>query len=123
MSTLGEQQSTVLAMQRADLREPSARWVALHLSDFPESIPCGVFRFKAYDVLVWSAFHFAGGIFLLTFPQAFSSQGGKKKLLFFAPLIFMSMLRCGFESMGGAFYKQPQQHFVPRCVGNLFFKK
>lgn len=45
MSTLGEKQSMVLAMQRAGLPEPSAHWVVLHLSDFPESIPCGVFRY------------------------------------------------------------------------------
>lgn len=51
------------------------------------------------------------------------NKGEKKRLLFFAPLIFMSMLRFGFESVGGAFYKLPQQCFVPRGVSNLFFKK
>lgn len=35
----------------------------------------------------------------------------------------MSMLRFEFESLGGAFYKQPQQSFVPKGVSNLFFKK
>lgn len=109
MSTSSEKQS----MQRADLPETSAQWVVLHLSDFPESTPCGVFAsLKACVVLVWSTFHFTGGIFLLTFPQADPNciKWGKKK-------------RFRFESMSGAFYGQLHQGFVPRGVNNLFLKK
>lgn len=67
---------------------------------------------KAYVVLILSTFHFTGGIFLVTFPQADSDciKRGKKK-------------RFRFESMGGAFYEQLHQCFVPRGVNNLFFKK
>lgn len=50
-------------------------------------------------------------------------KGEKKRLLFFVRLIFMSVLRFVFESVGGAFYKLPQQCFGPRGVSNLFFKK
>lgn len=45
MSTLGERQNMVLAVQRAELPEPSAQLVELNLSSFPESAPCGVFHY------------------------------------------------------------------------------
>lgn len=109
MSNLGEKQS----MQRADLPEPSAQWVVLHLSDFPERIPCGVFHFIE-GLCCPGLIHFSihRWNISINFPTSWFRlhKRGKKK-------------RFRFESMGGAFYKQLHQWFVPKDVNNLFFKK